>query len=208
MRRRLTMAVLAAAVFVAAVTLVSAVMPARWHAEASTEIGAGVDEVVPWVDGALGWSRWLGWEADLDASLQWTPTQGAVGWSGTRLGRGGLAGAPTATLTWAVTVAPEQGVAWQGTLALEPGASGCRATWTNSGDYGRLPWTRLAGSQVANMARDRMQRSLSRLERLVETTLARRAREVEAARAAAAADAASERRVAEENARVRGDGGE
>ncbi len=167
------------------VTVAALLLPSRWEVGARCEIGSPVDAVVPWVSTAEAWTRWLGWEADLDGQLQWSPgEEDTMRWSGPRLGDGVLAVVQSGGLSWDVTLAPAEGVTWQGQLVLEPAERSTAVSWTTSGDYGALPWSRLLVGSPGSQARDRMQRALSRLERAVESTLAREARE-EAARGAA-----------------------
>ncbi len=182
-------------------TLGALAMPSRWEAGARCEIGSPTEAVVPWVSTAEAWPRWLGWEADLDGQLRWAAgPDGTMVWSGPRLGEGALAVVATGGLSWDVTLAPAEGVAWHGQLVLEPSERSTAVSWTTSGDYGALPWSRFLGGAPGDRARDRMQRALSRLERAVESTLAREAREAAAREAAEEADRRAQADIEAQNA--------
>ncbi len=150
---------------------VGILLPGTWTAEASLEIAATPEELMPLLDGPEGWRRWTAWP---DSGLvSHGPARGAgsgISWNHPELGRGAFE---------IVEVEARRGVRYRveveggamltaGTVRLEPSSRGTRVTWHEEGDFGWNPLMGYWSLVMSGVQTDELLKGLGHLREIVE----------------------------------------
>ena len=148
--------------------VVGVLLSGRWEVERSASIPAPPSAVFPWLDDPRRWDEWAPLGA-VRATFS-GPERGAGAtrrWDDPEVGEGVftiLASAPDREVGYRVEVQGGRMIT-EGTLRLEPEASGTRIVWHEGGDFGRNP---LLGYVARSMDRTQGAQMEGALARLAE----------------------------------------
>ncbi|MEX2531409.1 MAG: SRPBCC family protein [Gemmatimonadota bacterium] len=152
-------------------------LPSEWSAERTRTLDAPADLVLPYVDGARGWTRWTpAPESDVE---YFGPERGEGSghrWDDPGYGEGEFRITSLESpgrVTYEVEV--EGGaIRIAGTMHVDPMGEGTRVVWREEGDFGWNPLLGYLAGRMDDLQGAQMEASLDALSRLVESDVLER----------------------------------
>ena len=161
---------------VATLAFIGFLQPGHYRVERSLVMQAKPEKIYPIIADLKTWEDWTAWNKELDPTITRTFSGSASGagavmsWDGKKTGQGEFkfidATAPTRI---GYSLAFEHGKYLStGAFILETTPDGTRVRWTNEGDLGMNPISRLMGRFMDRLMGDDFSKGLSKLKARVE----------------------------------------
>lgn len=185
---------LAFAGFVVVVLGVGLLLPSAWQTQRSTEIKAGSEHILPFIETPKLWLDWAPWTPTRYPGMTVNyegPERGAGArwsWTGEKSGSGSLTitrSDPTYGIDFDLEFDGHEPS--KGSIRFEPIGDGTKVTWSMWGDMGMSPVGRYFGLLMDSMMQADFETGLTNLETQAEAAQARARSEADARAAAEAA---------------------
>ena len=163
---------IALAVLLIALVVVSQFLPGQFHAERSVVIAAKPDAIHPWINNLRKWPEWSPWTAAKDSSIVYSyegPEEGvgAVSkWDSKKWGAGVMKivdSDPAKAVKFDLAFNKGKYVS-TGTFTFQPATGGTKVTWAMDGNVSRNPLDRFLGLLMDKMVGPDFEEGLANLK--------------------------------------------